>query len=83
MSKTNNKYGVKPEVLKQIKYTKRDKLLIKNEGVPHNDTFIQGIVATPPEEWNEGQLQKAKKLKLNEMDAEQIRYWFDNEVGGF
>jgi len=82
MTKTDNaKYGVQPEVLKQIKITQRDMELAKWGG-SYEKNLVQGIVSTPPEEWNEGQLEKAKKLKLNEMTAEQVRHWFDNETGG-
>ena len=81
MSKTDNqKYGVKPEVLKQIKFTPKDKELAKVSGTDGN-TLIQGIVSTPPDQWTEGQLYKAKRLRLNEMTAEQLRHYFDNEVG--
>lgn len=64
---SNKKYGVNPEVLKQIKFTPRDKRLAEA-----GDILIQGIVSTPPEKWNESQAFKAKYLKLNEMTVEQL-----------
>lgn len=73
MSNTNKKYGVKPEVLEQIKFTPRDTRLAKA------DTLIQGIISTPPEKWNEYQLEKAQHLKLNEWDAERLRRYMDTE----
>ncbi len=79
MSNENTKYAVKPEVLKQIKFNPRDKELSKSSGT-HENTLIQGVVSTPPEQWNEGQLAKAKKYELHKRTAEEIRYLFDNEV---
>ena len=79
MSNANTKYGVKPDVLKKIKFTPRDKRLFEtgNDGV--NNTLIQGIVGTAPEMWSPEQLHKAKRLGLNEMTAEQLRHYLDNE----
>lgn len=76
MDTNNKKYGLKPEVLKGLKFTKRDKRLIDST----DKILIQGIVSTPPEEWNESQLYKAKAIKLNEMSSTEIRRWFDTEV---
>ena len=59
----NNKYAVNPDVLKRIKYNKRDRA-IRDEGGEFNsghNIFIQGVVATPPEQWTDRQLAKAKK----------------------
>jgi hypothetical protein len=81
MSKNNKQYGVKPEVLKEIKFTPRDEELSTSSGGYENN-LIQGILKTPPEDWNEGQLYKAKKYKLNTRNAQEIRWLMDNEVGG-
>ena len=76
MSEKNKKYGVKPEVLARLEYTERDKLL--SNWKP--DMMIQGIVATPPENWTEDQLWKAKELKISEWDYDRLRYEFDTET---
>jgi hypothetical protein len=76
MSEKNKKYGVKPEVLAQLEFTERDKLLANWQP----KMMIQGIVATKPEDWTEDQLWKAKELKINTWDYERLRYEFDNET---
>jgi hypothetical protein len=75
MSEQNKKYGVKPEVLKQIKFTPRDNRLKVG-------TLIQGIISTPPEQWDEYQLHKAKHLKINEWSVEELRQYMDTETSG-
>jgi hypothetical protein len=79
MSKANNKYGVKPEVIEKIKWTERDNRMKEWSAVDGSKNMIQGIVSTPPEQWSELQLSKAKKLQLNKMSVEQLRHWFDFE----
>ena len=77
MSEKNKKYGVNPEVLKRLEFTERDKELTK--ATPN--ILIQGIIATPPEQWDEDQLWKAKALKINKWTYEQLRYYCDHETG--
>lgn len=75
MSEENKKYGVKPEVLKRLKFTERDIRLSQSKP----PIMIQGVVATPPEEWTDSQLRKAKALQINEWTYEELRNFFDYE----
>lgn len=71
----NSKYAVKPEVLRELKFTPRDEELAKV------NNLIQGIIRTQPDNWNETQLLKAKHFKLNTLTADEVRWIMDNEIG--
>ena len=41
--------------------------------------LVQGILATPPEDWTDEQLDRAKAYEINKMTLDTLKYWMGNE----